>query len=339
MYNINNIFNRNFINVNTKTTKKRWLTPKGQEVRQQIIEHIREDNWEKFLKGFPFVEEVKNGRDLRFIDLNGANLKEADLWSANLSESCFKEANLNGANLMGAYLYSANLRGAKLNGATLLETDLVGADLREAELNRTNFMRADLGGIDLRRTKMNRALLRNCIINQANLSGADLTGTYIYGISAWDIKTDENTIMKNLVISENPLITVDDIEIAQFIHLILNNKKISNIITSMRTKCVLILGSFDDDSMPILNKLTEILPEYNLVPIIFYFKAPKEHSLMETVRTMALLSKFVIVDLSKRSGQLYEIANLVNNIKVPYVTIAVEGTKVSGILEDLHDYY
>ena len=145
--------------------------------------------------------------------------------------------------------------------------------------------------------------------------------------------------MKNLIMSKYPLITVDDIEIAQFIYLILNNEKISKIITSMRTKGVLILGSFDDKSMPVLNKLTEILSKYDLVPMIFYFKAPKEHRFMETVRTMALLSKFVIVDLSKRSGQLYEIAKLVDNIKVPYATIAVEGTKVSGMLEDLHDYY
>lgn len=145
--------------------------------------------------------------------------------------------------------------------------------------------------------------------------------------------------MKSLIISKDSLITVNDIEIAQIIYLILNNEKISNIITSMRTKGALILGSFDKDSMPVLTKLTEILSKHDLIPMIFYFKAPKAHRFMETVKTMVLLSRFVIVDLSKRSGQLYEIANLVKDVKVPYTTVAREGAMVSGMLEDLHDYY
>jgi len=31
-----------------KQLKERWLTSEGKEVRQQIIDHIREDNWERF---------------------------------------------------------------------------------------------------------------------------------------------------------------------------------------------------------------------------------------------------------------------------------------------------
>lgn len=342
-----------------KQLKKRWLTPEGKKVRQQIIEHIREHNWERFLKGFPYVEEVENGKDLRFIDigrtsLEGADFHSADLNGANLEGAYLKKTDLNMANLMDANMNEVNLEKAYLWGATFLNTNLMKANLKKAQLTRAilikanlteanlegaNLSGAELGAANLEKSNLCNTNLVYCSLNNVNLHGASMINCSIYGISAWDIITDDETIMKGLVINKDPLITVDDIEIAQFIHLILNNKKISNIITSMRTKCVLILGSFDDDSMPVLNKLTEILPEYNLVPIIFYFKAPKEHSLMETVRTMALLSKFVIVDLSKRSGQLYEIANLVNNIKVPYVTIAVEGTKVSGILEDLHDYY
>lgn len=38
-------------------------------------------------------------------------------------------------------------------------------------------------------------------------------------------------------------------------------------------------------------------------------------------------------------GQYYEISQLVNNVRVPFVTIAVEDTKISRMLEDLQDYY
>ncbi len=48
--------------------RARWLTPKGKKVRQEIIDHIREDNWKRFLRGFPFVDEIEYRRDLRFIN-------------------------------------------------------------------------------------------------------------------------------------------------------------------------------------------------------------------------------------------------------------------------------
>lgn len=145
--------------------------------------------------------------------------------------------------------------------------------------------------------------------------------------------------MKNLIINKKPLITVDNIEIAQFIHMISNNKKIRNVIDTMRTKGVLILGSFDDKTKPVLNKLTDILKENDLVPMVFYFEGSKKLSLMDTVKTMALLSRFVIVDLSVKSGQYFEIAKLADNVKVPYATIAFEGTETSGMLLDLNHYY
>ena len=60
-----------------------------------------------------------------------------------------------------------------------------------------------------------------------DLTGADLTGCRIYGVSAWGLKL-EGAKQQNLVIThENePEITVDNIEVAQFIYLMLNNQKI-----------------------------------------------------------------------------------------------------------------
>ena len=112
-----------------KQLRERWLTPEGKKVRQQIIEHIREDNWEKFLVGFPFVEEVGNGRDLRFIDLGRANI-----WGAYLMRAHLEGANLRRANLWGANLWKADLRGANLRGASLWGANLWRADLRGANL-------------------------------------------------------------------------------------------------------------------------------------------------------------------------------------------------------------
>ena len=68
-----------------KQLKERWLTPEGKKVKKQIIDHIKEGNWEMFLVEFPFVEEVENKKDLRFIDLSSADLRGAYFLGANLS--------------------------------------------------------------------------------------------------------------------------------------------------------------------------------------------------------------------------------------------------------------
>jgi len=381
--------------------KERWETPEGKKVRQQIIEHISEPNWVKFLIGFPLLEEIKNGRDLRYIDLSNE-----ELFNAYLNDTNLEGANLQGSNLMcsqlkNAYLSKAklqktNLESALLDNINFFDSDLSGSILKQTHMPFGNLVKCILNNSDLSEghfidchfwsANLDFSKLENAIFNRADFYGASLINceicnakfiysilqktnlsnsiisdtdfTYsniceanlentelircrIYGASAWNLKANNNTKTKDLIISKDnePKITLDNIEMAQFIYLILNNEKISNLITTMRTKTVLILGSFDNKSKLVLDKIKEILPKHNLIPIVFDFKPPMEHRFMETVKTLALLSNFVIVDLSQRSGQYYEISQLVNNIRVPFVTIAVSGTKVSGMLEDLNDYY
>lgn len=374
-----------------KQLKERWETPEGDRLKRRIASLINKPGWEKHLNGFPFVDEIENGKDLRFIDLSTNNrlgrakLNETNISYANFSHSNLTEAELNNtiaveSNFFEATMYYAKLNGAILKKATLIGTAMLGVEMTNANLEgavlwgtmlqdanisnskfnnkacldganlygveakQTSFNNSDLNCANFSNAKLtgsefNNSILTNCIFTGADITDSKIISCKIYGISAWDIKTNNNTITKNLIISENHSITVDDIEIAQFIYLILNNKKISHLITTMRTKTALILGSFDNESKPILDLLKEELPKHNLIPIVFDFNPPLEQRFMETVKTLALLSKFVIVDLSQRSGQYYEIAKLVDNVRVPFATIAVEGTKISGMLEDLNDYY
>ena len=72
-----------------------------------------------------------------------------------------------------------------------------------------------------------------------DLTGANLTGCQIYGISAWRLKL-ERTKQQNLVITggDEPAVTVDNIEVAQFIYLLLHNEKIRRSSTpSPRKRC------------------------------------------------------------------------------------------------------
>ena len=47
-----------------KQLRERWETPEGIKARQQVIDHIREDNRGRFLKDFNFLSKVKNDKDL-----------------------------------------------------------------------------------------------------------------------------------------------------------------------------------------------------------------------------------------------------------------------------------
>ena len=134
---------------------------------------------------------------------------------------------------------------------------------------------------------------------ETNFTGADLTGSYIYGISAWRL-TLSGTKQQNLVITlkGEPEITVDNIEVAQFIYLLLHNRKIRDVIDTVGKKAVLILGRFTTERKAVLDDLREELRKRDYVPILFDFDKPPNQDLTATVATLAHLARFIIADLS-----------------------------------------
>src|SRR5436853_444525 len=85
-------------------------------------------------------------------------------------------------------------------------------DLSEANLSTANLTGADLSRATLVSTNCTKAILTDC---------------RIYGISAWDVELQGAT-QNSLIIAghEQPLISVDNLKIAQFIYLLLNNQEI-----------------------------------------------------------------------------------------------------------------
>jgi hypothetical protein len=226
-------------------------------------------------------------------DLSGLNLREEDLRGINLSHT-----NLRGVNLIGA----------DLRGANLIRASLFKADLREANLFRTNLLEADC-----REAKLNRASLV-----ETNLRGADLTGCSIYGISVWNVQLHGAT-QSNLIITDSsePVITVDDLKIAQFIYLLLDNREIRNVINTVTSKVVLILGRFTTKRKIVLDALRNELRKYNYLPVLFDFEKPASRDLTETVSTLAHLARFIIVDLTDPSSSPHELATIIPQCIVP----------------------
>ena len=193
-------------------------------------------------------------------------------------------------------LNEANLREANLREANLSGTNLRGANLREAGLSKANLSRADLSGANL---------FWACL-NHADLTGADLTSCRVHGVSAWGLKL-ERAKQQNLIITyENePTVTVDNIEVAQFVYLLLHNEKIRDVIDTIGKKGVLLLGRFTEGRMVVLERVREKLRALGFVPMVFNFDKPETKDFTETVRLLASLSKFVIVDITNpRSAPL-----------------------------------
>jgi uncharacterized protein YjbI with pentapeptide repeats len=257
--------------------------------------------------------------DLTRVNLTGANLREADLQEAdlqgatlfglgtNLFKAKLTNANLTGANLSSASLYGANLSGAKLRGALLSKAGLSGTNLRDADLFGANLSGADLGGADLSRAKLERAILVETKLQKANLSDC-----VIYGISAWNVQL-EGATQSNLVItpSSEASIQVDNLEVAQFVYLLLNNTRIREVIDTISSKAVLILGRFTAERKDVLDAIREELRKRNYLPVLFDFNKPASQTTVETISTLAHMARFVIADLTDAKSVLQELQAIV----------------------------
>jgi uncharacterized protein YjbI with pentapeptide repeats len=291
--------------------------------------------------------------------LRGANLNEADLRKANFSRAQLDRAELNFANLSGAQLVmadllGASLSGANLSGASLGTADLSGANLSHANLSRAHLFKVDLSKADLSEADLSAADLSGAQLVETDLAGADLTGCHIYGVSAWNLKL-EGAKQQNLVITmpakpkvtvdnniimmpPEPEITVDNIEVAQFIYLLLHNEKVRDVIDTVTSKAVLILGRFTDERKGVLDALREELRKRDYLPILFDFAVPATRDITETVSLLARMARFIIADLTDPSSIPKELEAIVPHLAVPVQPLLEGSSRPFAMFKDYWKY-
>src|SRR6266487_4612664 len=267
-----------------------------------------------------------DGADLIRANLNGANLSEAYCYKANLVDALLIGANLNGTYLFNANLWNADLTEADLSGANLISARLADAKLTKARLVGTNLSRANLSGANL-----SEANLRWANLSEANLSKSNLTGCFVYAISAWNVQTQDTT-PSGLIIThqDEPTIMVDNLKVAQFIYLLLNNQDIRDVIDTIARKAVLILGCFTPERKVVLDALRDELRTQGYLPILFDFHKPTSRDITETVSTLAHLARFVIADITDAKSIPQELMAIVPNLP----SVAVQPL----ILNSQHEY-
>lgn len=270
-----------------------------------------------------------------------ANLREADLWKSDLSGADLTKASLSKANLTEAKLISANLIKTNLARANLTKADLREADLRGAELKKANLNEADLSKADLREANLCDANMITTRLIGAKLNGATLSECRVFGVAAWGLIGVEEADQSNLVITPpgEPAITVDNLEVAQFIYILLHSEKIRSIVDAITSKVVLILGRFTPERKVVLDALREQLRKRNYLPVLFDFDRPASRDITETVSTLAHMARFVIADITDAKSIPQELEAIVPNLpSVPIQPILISTQEEYGMFEHFKHY-
>jgi uncharacterized protein YjbI with pentapeptide repeats len=288
------------------------------------------EKWKKWREENPEIRP-----DLSKANLRGALLDRADLHNANLIRVDLTHAFLHEANLC-----DADLASAKLIGTNFCRAHLCNARLGHADLHRANLDRADLTGADLSDANLERAMLV-----RTKVSNATFTRCRVYGVSAWDLDLTNVKDQSNLRITRDPKedisgeaeqdneparIMVNNLEVAQFIYLLLHNERIRDVIDTIGKKGVLIIGRFTEERKTILHAIRdELQNRYDLLPIMFEFDPLSTEPTIKTLSTLAHLSRFVIADLTEAKSVLQELTTILHGLStLPVQPILYESAEM-----------
>jgi uncharacterized protein YjbI with pentapeptide repeats len=312
------------------------------------------------LAGLDLRKAVLNDADFWGANLGGANLSggtfqrttfndailtEVEAIDTRFCHSNFVRANLKKSNLFRAHFGDANLseadfsgtlaRRSNFNGAFLHAVNMQGCSLDEADLQSAHFLSANLTG-----ARLCRANLQSANIQRSNFERADLTDCAVYGVSVWDLNLSQ-AIQSNLLITPpgEPELRVDNLAVAQFIYLLLNNRSIRHVIDTMTSKIVLILGRFSPARKVILDAIRDELRKRDYLPVLFDFEKPDNRDITETVSTLAHMARFVIADITDASSIPQELMLIVPTLpSVPIQPILLVSQEEYGMFEHFRRY-
>ena len=263
-------------------------------------------HWNYWRSLNPTVRPDLSGADLSMVAARHAAVGRAMMMLGfggdvqDLSNIDLSGADLTGAKLIGQYLKGANLMRADLTGADLSHAHLVETDLRDAKLN----------------------------------------GCRVHGISTWNVDLGGAEQVDLFINSDKePTITVDYLEVAQFICLLINNEKIRNVIDAITSKAVLILGRFKSDRKVILDALREALRKREYLPILLDFDKSEKRDLAETVSILAHMARFIVADITDAKSVPQELERVVPNLpSVPVQPLLQSTDGEYGMFEHYRRY-
>ncbi len=272
-------------------------------------------------------------------EFSGFDFSHADLHRISARNSVFLGCNFKGASINSSDLCfslfadcdfkRAGMRVSKLGSASFNDCLFDGADLSYCTAQGTDFSGSSFVGSTLNHARFVRT----------NFSRTKFTGTSVYGISAWDLRLDGSKQRDLIVTESGSKIEVDNVEVAQLLHLLSRSSRVRTVIDTLSSKVVLILGRFTPERKKILNRLRTLVRKKGLIPVLFDFKGPSNRNVTETVSTLAHFARFVIADLTDPRSVPHELASVVPVLpSVQFQPIIARGAETYAMFDDLKKY-
>jgi uncharacterized protein YjbI with pentapeptide repeats len=315
--------------------------------------------WNAWRRSYPEVEPDLSREWFTGRHLEGIDLHRADLSYSFLNDSLFEGANLSRCSLIESQLQGADLEQVDLSGAYMHKTDLEDAYLRGSNLDsvlawHSSFIDADLTDATLRGSKLEWCDLSGARLTRADLEGADLTCAHlvqtdlrnakltsarVFGVSAWGVQLDgAEQLALEVAKSNEPSVTVDDLEMAQFIYHLLNNAEAQRVFESVTSKGVLILGRFTPERKAVLDRIRVTLRNLGYLPLLFDFDVPGDRDVTETVTLLARLARFIIADLTDPASIPKELEAIVPDVVVPVIPLIEGNDRPYSMFRDYWKY-
>ena len=129
------------------------------------------------------------------------------------------------------------------------------------------------------------------------------------------------------------------LEVAQFIYLLLNNRKIRDVINTITTKVVLILGRFSPERKIVLDAIRDKLRTCDYLPVLFDFNEPANRDSHETVTTLARLARFIVADITDPKSIPQELVSIAETLpSVPIQPLLQCGGEPWGMYDHIKRY-
>ena len=267
-------------------------------------------------------------------DFSRCNLNRSSMRNCTFTLCNFSNCRIHYSDLVDSYcdecdFSHASLRVSKIGSAEFIACNFTCADLSYCSAEETNFAGSKLVATNLSNMSLVKTDFTNTLIDEAR----------VYGISAWDLIL-HNSKQSNIYIEEETSsITVPNIELAQFVSLLIRSSKIRDIIDTITSKVVLILGSFSDERKFILENIKEELQTQDYLPILFDFEGPRNRDITETVLILATMAKFVVADLSSPRSIPQELTSIIPNFpSIPVQPIIEKSQNEYGMFEHFQRY-
>lgn len=267
---------------------------------------------------------------MRGVDLSGAQATASFVW-ADLTTAVLRGANLHQANFDFTLMNGADFSSAIANQASFYRSQLIDSRFVNTALSFSNFAEANLTNADL-----TNADLRAANLVHAQLDSANLTGAHVYGVSVWGLSL-RNTIQRDLVITNynQPVVTVDNLEMAQFLYLMINNERIRDVIDAITSKVVLILGRFTEERKAILDVIRDELRGRGYLPVLFDFEGPENIDTTDTVLFLARMARFIIADLTDPKSVGHELGHIIPSTRIAIQPLLLKGQSTYSMFHDL----